>query len=301
MKKFLLSVVALVLACATAFAQNQPAPAATPQKPAPVQQQPAALPNPGEAPAQRVAKAPEAKSPEEYKAYQGTIAVTDPTAAEAAADEFAKKYPTSELRVSAYSTILQKAYDSNDTARILSLGRKVLAIEPDNAMTLVVTATALAETTRETDLDYAEKFAEASKLADGALKSIETMLPQPNVTPEQFETLKSVLRSMAYAAKGYMAMNRKDYAAGEENFQKAIDANPAQQDPVMYLRLAVAQDNLKKYAPGFANATKAVQIAEAQSNPQVANLARSERDRLQKLMGTAPPAKASVPATPPKK
>ncbi|HUS18529.1 MAG TPA: hypothetical protein VMZ25_02670 [Terriglobales bacterium] len=304
MKKFLMASAALALAGTVSFAQTAPAqqkPPAPAQTPA---QKPSASPSAPAAPATstapKVAKAPEAKTPEEYKAYQEAVAITEPTAAEAAADAFAQKYPNSELRVAAYSMILQKAYETNDTARILTLGRKVLAIEPDNAMTQVVTATALAETTRETDIDSAEKFGEATKLADGALKSIETMVPQPNVTPEQFETLRTVLRSMAYSAKGYMAMNKKDYVGGEVNFQKAIDANPPQQDPVMYLRLAVAQDNQKKYPQGYANAVKAVQIAEAQQNPQVANLARTERDRLQKLMGSAPPAKAAAPATPPK-
>ena len=303
MKKFVLTIVALLLAGTASLAQSaapQKPAASAPQKPATPAPPPAAPAGGADVAAPKVAKTPEAKTPEEFKAYQEAVAVADPVAAETAADEFAKKYPASELRVAAYSMILQKAYEAEDNPRILGVGRKVLAIEPENAMTQVVTATALAQTTKETDLDYAEKYAEASKHADGALKNIETMLPQPNATPEQFEMLKSVLRSMAYSAKGYMAMNRKDYPGGEVNFQKAIDSNPAQQDPVLYLRLAVSQDNQRKYAPAFANATKAIQVAEAQNNPQVANLARGERDRLQKLMGSAPPAPAPVPATPPK-
>lgn len=284
------TITAVLLLASLGWAQTT----ASPQKPttppvAPAPLDPAAPP--------KVAKAPEAKSQEEFKAYQDAVAVPDLAAAETAADEFAKKYPDSELRVSAYSVALEKAYQTGDSKRVISLGRKVLAIEPDNAMTQVVTASAIAETTRETDLDSAEKYAEATKLSDAALKNIETMLPQPSVTPEQFEMLKSVLRSMAYSTKGFVGMNKKDYAAGEENYQKAIDANPRQQDAVMYLRLAVCQDNQRKYAAGYANAVKAVQLAEGQS-PQVMNLARAERDRLQKLMGTAP--KAAAPAQPKK-
>jgi len=283
MKKSI-TLTAVLLLASLGLAQNPPA-GQTPTAPA----APAAP---------KVAKAPEAKSAEEFKAYQDAVAVADIAAAETAVDEFAKKYPTSELRVSAYSRVLEKAYQTGDANRIMSIGRKVLAIEPDNAMTQVVTATAIAETTREADLDAAEKFAEATKLADASLKNIDTMLPQPNVTPEQFEGLKAALRAMAYSTKGYMAMKRKNYAAGEEAYQKAIEANPSQQDAVMYLRLAVCQDNQRKYAAGYANAVKALQLAEGQNNPQVANLARAERDRLQTLMSNAP--KAAAPA-PPKK
>lgn len=300
MKQFVALTATLMLAATAALAQStpaQPKPTTPAQTPAPSTPAAGATPT-----APKVAKAPEAKTPEEFKAYREVAAMTDPTAAEAAADEFAKKYPTSELRVSAYSVILQKAYETGDSHRILGLGRKVLAIEPDNAMTQVVTATALAETTKDTDLDYEEKYAEAFKHADGALKNIETMLPQPNVTPEQFDGLRAALRSMAYASKGALAMGRKNNALAEENLQKAIDANPSQQDAVLYLRLAVAQDNLKKYAPAYANAVKAIQIAEAQNNAPAANLARSERDRLQKLMGNPAATKPAAPAaTPPKK
>jgi len=291
MKKFLSSIAMLMLAGTMSFAQT----GASPQKPAAP-----ATPPPTAADAPKVAKAPQAKTPEEYKAYQTAAAITDPTAAEAAADEFAKKFPESELRVTLYSLILQKAYDANESARIISLGRKVLAIEPTNPMTLVVMATAIAETTKETDLDYAEKSAEATKLGDEALKNIDSMLPQPNVAPEQFEGLKGILRSMVYSTKGYMAMNKKDYANGEVAFQKAIDANPQQQDPVLFLRLAVCQEKVKRFAPAIANANKAIQAAEAQNNPQVANLARSERDLVQRMMNTATPAKTPAPTTPPK-
>lgn len=282
------TITAALLLASLGWAQTAP----SPQKPA----APPALAPVDPAAAPKVAKAPEAKTQEEFKAYQDVVAVADLAAAETAADEFAKKYPDSELRVAAYSRTLEKAYQTGDSKRIISLGRKVLAIEPDNAMTQVVTSSALAETTRETDLDSAEKYAEATRLSDEALKNIDTMLPQANVSPEQFDMLRSALRSMAYSTKGFIGMNKKDYAAGEQNYQKAIDANPRQQDAVMYLRLAVCQDNQRKYAAGYANAVKAVQLAEAQNSPQVLNLARAERDRLQKLMGTAP--KAAAPAPP---
>ncbi|MEO5936063.1 MAG: hypothetical protein ABIP81_02515 [Terriglobales bacterium] len=306
MKKFSIFGAALMLAATASVAQSAPAKTQSPpaqSKPAPPTLEPitpaTAQPPTGLEPS-KVAKAPEAKTPEEFKAYQDAIAVPDAAAAEVAADAFAKQYPASELRVPAYSMLLQKAYEANETSKILSLGRKVLAIEPDNAMTQVVTATAMAETTKTTDLDYAEKFSEANKLIDGALKNIDTMLPQPNVTPEQFELLKNMLRSMAHSAKGYMAMNKRDYLGSEDAFQKAVNANPAQPDPVLYLRLAVAQDNQRKWAPALSNATKALQLAEAQNNPVVANLARGERDRVQKLMGS-PTATKPAATTPPKK
>jgi tetratricopeptide (TPR) repeat protein len=287
MKKVLTIAVALLMAAFTLSAQNTPP---APQKPASGAQPPAAVPDSAMGAQQqpKVAKAPEAKSQEEFKAYQDAAAVTDINAGEAAADDFAKKFPQSELRVSAYGAVLQKAYEAGNSEKVIEIGRKFLALDPESPMTLVVTATALAENTKETDLDAAQKTEEANKYLNKALANIETMLPQPGVTPEQFANLQAVLRNMAHAAKGYMAMNKKDYAAAESAFQKAIEATPAQPDATLYLRLAVTQDNQGRFAPAFANANKAMQIAQEQNNSVVANLARGERDRLQKLMNNAP-------------
>jgi len=276
---------AVLLVAATLAAQTAPA---TPQKPATGQQTPAAAPPAGTPAAPKVAKTPEAKTPEEFKAYQEVAQVTDINAGEVAADEFAKKYPQSELRVNAYGVVLQKAYEAGNSDKVIQIGRKFLAIDPESPMTLVVTATALAETTKDTDLDAEQKTEEANKYLNKAVANIETMLPQPGVTPDQFANLQSVLRNMAYAAKGYLAMNKKDFPGAEMAFQKAIEATPQQPDPTLYLRLAVTQDSQKKFAPAFANATKAMQIAQEQNNMVVANLARGERDRVQKLMGSAP-------------
>ncbi|HUQ49536.1 MAG TPA: hypothetical protein VM056_02390 [Terriglobales bacterium] len=302
MNKFFSISAAALLTTALAFAQTTtaPKPAQTPAtgtQPAakqPAAQQPATGATPAEAP--KTQKAPEAKSQEEFAAYQAVATQADLTLAETAADEFVKKYPASELKSAVYGALLQKHYQAGDSPKVVTVGRKLLATEPDNAMALVVTATALAETSKDTDLDHEERYAEAFKNADSALKVIETMLPQPGVTPEQFEALKTVLRAMAHSAKGYMEMNRKNYPASEENFQKAIQANPSQDDPTIYLRLAVAQDNQRKYAPAYANATKAMELAQSQNNTPVANLARSEKDRLTKLMGNPAANKPAAPA-----
>jgi len=96
-------------------------------------------------------------------------------------------------------------------------------------------------------------------------------------------------------------MNRKDYAAAEQNFQKAADLMKDQPDAVVYLRLSVAQDNEKKYPEALDSANKAVQFAQEGSAEK--NLAKQQQARLQKLISeksstTAPPASQPQPPTP---
>src|ERR1035438_1877003 len=128
------------------------------------------------------------------------------------------------------------------------MGRKAIELNSTDPVPLVAVASALVMDTRETDLDRDTRFAEATKDAQAALDNIDTGLQVPKGVPEDRVALaKSNLRSIAYDTLGVIAMNKKDYAAAEQNFQKAAELMKDQPDPVVYLRLSVAQDNEKKY------------------------------------------------------
>src|SRR5262252_11056106 len=116
--------------------------------------------------------------------------------------------------------------------------------------------------TRESDLDRDNRYAEAAKDAQTALDNIETgLLVPPGVQPAQVANAKANLRSISYDTLGVIAMNKKDYAAAEQNFQKAADLMKDQPDAVVYIRLSVVQDNEKKYAEALDSANKAAQYA----------------------------------------
>jgi len=152
--------------------------------------------------------------------------------------------------------------------------------------------------TRESDLDRDAKFAEAAKDAQLALDNLDTGLQvPPSVPPERVAMAKANLRSIAYATLGASGMNKKDYAAAEQNFQKAADLMKDQPDAVVYLRLSVAQDNQKKYPQALDSANKAVQFAQEGSAEQ--NLAKQQQARIQKLIAEKSTSTTSpTPATP---
>lgn len=239
---------------------------------------------------------PQAKTNEEYAAFQAAAAQTDLNAALAAADQFAEKYPQSELRYVIYAQLMQKFYGANQPAKVIEAGHKVLTIEPEDSMALIMVATAISETTHDTDLDQDEKYAEAMKDAEAAVKGIDAgLVVPPTMPPDQVAAAKRELLSMAHASMGYIEMNRKNYGLSETHFKDAIAANPDQPDATNYLRLAVAQDNQKKYPDAMVSIDKALQLAQAQNNPQITNIARNEKDRLTKLSAGAPKPATTVP------
>ena len=236
---------------------------------------------------------PAAKSQEEFNAFQQISAMPDSAAAEKAADDFAQKFPQSDLRPLLYGALMRRYQQANDSDKTLDMARKVLQYLPDDTMALVMGATVLAERTRESDLDRDERYAEAKKNAQKAIDTVDTGFMVPaNITPEQYEGAKHVLLSMAHSALGMVELSQKNDAAAEQHFKETIQLSSGQTDPLIYMRLALAQDHQKKYAEALTSARTAVQNAPANSPLQ--GLAQQEVDRLVKLTGA--PAPASSPS-----
>lgn len=238
---------------------------------------------------------PSAKTADEFAAYNAAVSNPDLAAAEKAADDFAQKYTQSDLRGLLYSNIMRRYQQQNDSEKTLEMGRKVLTYEPNDPVALVMTATVLAERTRESDLDREERYDEGLKYAQKALETIKTDLMVPaNATAEQIEGAEKTLESMAHSAIGMIDLNRKNDAAAAQEFQQSIQlSSPGQVEPLTYLRLALAQDHQKQYPQALVSANKAVESSPA--NSPVAMLAKQEVDRLSKLTGTEAPEQPQSP------
>jgi len=304
MKRYLYIFAALTLAATLSAAQSsEPSRGAT--APAAQSQQQSA-PQPGaqgqqpaqSAPAQQAPgkKRPEAKTQEEFQAFQQAQASQTPDALEKAAADFATKYPQSELRTLLFSRAMMMYQQQNNPDKLIDMARKVIAIDPTDAVSNVFLATFLPERVRESDLDRDEKFAESTKAADTALANVDNL--SADAPADKVEANKNLIRSMAYSAKGTIALNKKDYATAEQDLKKGIDAGKeVNSDPVMYLRYSVALDNQKKYQEALAAANKAIELSPPGS--AYYNLANQEKQRLTQLMGTNPGAAKPAATTPP--
>ena len=290
----LIAVAALAVAQTTGGAQQTAPPAQTGAQQAPGQQPAAGAQAAQPQQPAGTKRPPQAKNQDEFKAFQEANAKTTATDTEAAAEAFAQKYPDSELRVLLYRKALYDYQNANQADKAIEMGRKIIGIDPNNPEALVMTATFLAERTRETDLDRDERLAEATRDAQKGLQTIDTdiMLPA-TMAPEQVTAVKSQMKGMAYAALGTAAIAKKDYAGAEANLKQAAQAYAG--DPLVWLRLAYALDQEKKYAEALTPANNCIQYASDQ--PQVANLCKTERDRLVKLT-QSPATPAAAPTSP---
>ena len=189
MKRAAMLVVILALATfVSAQTQTPPAPAGTAATPTPPQ---------GKRP-------PQAKTQAEFDAYKAAAANSnDGAALEKSADDFAAKFPDSELRILLYRAAMHDYQTANNSDKMMDMGRKVLKIDPDDPEALMGVAQVLAERTRESDLDKDQRLDEGTKLAQHALETVETDITIPPGTPQdKIDAYKGFLRSNAYYVLG---------------------------------------------------------------------------------------------------
>jgi tetratricopeptide (TPR) repeat protein len=232
---------------------------------------------------------PQAKTQPEFDDYKAAMALTDPAALEKAANDFATKYPESELRVMLYKAAMQRYQQANNGDKMMEMAQKALSYDPDDPEALIGVAQVLTERTRDTDLDKDQRLAEAKKDAERALTTIDTDVPTSGYPPEQLAAYKGFLRSNAYAVLGTLASNAKNWPEAESDLRKSIDAFPQQLDSVAVLRLAVALDMQNKFPEALKYANQAVDLTKDHADSPAGKAARAEQDRLTKLnSGTAP-------------
>ena len=294
-----LTAILVMVMVTAAFAQTQPGSA--PAAPA-GQNQPAQQPGTAQ-PAAPAGKRPlQAKTQPEYEAYNAAHAqINDATAMEKAANDFNTKFPDSELRVLLYRDAMHAYQGANNGDKMMEMGRQVLKLDPDDPEAMVGVAEVLTERTKDTDLDKDQKLAEATKLAQHALETIDTGISIPTGTPpDKVEAYKGFLRSSAYAIIGTMQYNKDNFKDAEDSFRKSIDAYP-QPDPVVVLRLALALDKQTKYQEALKEVNRAVELTANDASSSVGTYARQERDRLVQLTGGTPaPKPATGQVAPPK-
>jgi tetratricopeptide (TPR) repeat protein len=242
------------------------------------------------APAPAGKRRPMAKTQEEFAAFNTASALTDAAALEKAANDFATKFPDSELRLLLYKAAMGTYQQANNLEKSMEMARKILGFDGDDPDALLGVAQGLAEQTKDADLDRDQRFAEAKKDAQRALITVDTDVVTAGVAPDRLAMYKANVRSQAYYVLGTVDYSNKVWAGAEENFRKSVEAIPQSVDAITVLRLALSLDMQDKYPEALKYANQAVELTKEGTN--AGDAARKEKDRLTQLTGSgAPPAK----------
>lgn len=223
-----------------------------------------------------------ARSQQEAADYHADYSVSGGAALEQAAASFAQKYPESELRSSLFARAMVEYQRENNSAGILKMGERVLALDPNHSVALVLTATALADGLGPSDPDRDKKIAEIKRNVARALQTVDTsFVPPAAATIEQAAVYKTTLHAMAYSALGVLNLKTGDYADAEKNLKVASELAKIHPDAYIWYHLALAQDHRKKYPAALNSVEQALQLASA--NPDLQKMAETEHQRLTRL------------------
>src|SRR5215469_18771372 len=157
-------------------------------------------------------KAPvQAKTQAEFTAYQEVMAKSqDAEAMEKAADDFAAKFPQSELRLLVFRAVMHNYTSAGNSEKILESGLKVLSLDKDDPEALIGVAEVQGEHTSNTDLDRDQRMQQAIDNAQHALKTMDTDLAVPAGTAvDKVDAYKRYLRSTAWAIVGSVQYKRE--------------------------------------------------------------------------------------------
>ena len=221
---------------------------------------------------------PQARNEQEREDFNAAYALTGAAAAESAADGFAGRYPASELRRYLYSSAMLQHQRENNPAKMLAMGERVLELDPDNPLALVLTATALADSLTDRDRDREKKIMAIKRNAARGIQAAEAGYPGNAGTAPLYKT---TLQAMAYSALGIMKLKTGDDAGAEKELKTAADLAKVRPDAYIWYHLALAQDHRKKYTAALGSIQQALQLAS--SDPELQQLAEVEFDRLARL------------------
>jgi len=238
---------------------------------------------------------PKVNSTEEYNAYKAAVALTDAAAEEKAANDFAAKYPQSELQPLIFKNLMEKYQVANNGDKMVEMAKKVLSLDADDPEALVAVAQVEAEQTHDTDLDKDQKYAEAKKYAERALVTVDTDVLTSGASPEQISNYKNFIRSQAYFVLGTISFKAKAYPDAEVNLRKSIDALPQSPDVVCVYRLALALDFQNKIPEALKVAQQAVDLTKDNPDSPAGKAARQEQERLLTFSKANAPSQSSKP------
>jgi tetratricopeptide (TPR) repeat protein len=291
MKRTGIIMVAVMGVCLSGWAQDKPASQAPPAGQASGQASGQAA---GQAAAPQGKRPAKVNSQDEYNAYKAAVAITDPAAAEKAADDFATKYPQSEVRPMVYKSVMQRYQQANNGDKMVEMAKKILAIDPDDPEALVSVAQVEVEKVKDDSLDKDVLLGEAKKNAERALVTVDTDVPVTGYPEEQLKMYKNFIRSQAYFVIGTAAFKASNWPEAETNLKKSIDALPQQPDVIAVYRLALSLDFQNKIPEALKAAQQAVDLTKDNPDSAAGKAARQEQDRLMKY------AQTGTPSTPPK-
>jgi len=241
---------------------------------------------------------PKVKFQGEGEALQAMFNAQTADARIAACENVLTKFPATEFKAIALYFEASSYEQKGDYDHTVVFGERTLEADPKYYQAMLMLALNIAQHTKEFDLDKADKLAQISKYAHGALDLLkDAPKPNPSITDDQWTEAKKEFAAQAHAALGMAAAVDKKYDVAESEFKTSLAATD-KPEPSTLVRLGKVYSDETKYDDAIAQYEKVMAIPDV--NPTIRQIAQAERVRAIQKKNAANPSNAAPKPDAPK-
>jgi tetratricopeptide (TPR) repeat protein len=220
-----------------------------------------------EAPPQAAqATPPTWSSRDEYDAYEAFFKEA-PAKLIPLAEAFLQKYPNSIMKADVLTRIMLAYAQSNDMAKAVDAGQKVLLADPDNLPALRFLSFTFPFLYKADAPDATSKLSRAGSDARHGLDLLQKLQKPAGATDAQFQDGVKQFRAVFNSCIGFAALQAKDYAGAITDLKAATADNLTDWYAAYWMGLAYHYSTPRDYANEIWYYARAVDLAKAGKDP----------------------------------
>ena len=204
----------------------------------------------------------EIKNPAEYNAYVNAIQQQNPAQKAQLLEAFLQSYPSSVMKEDAMELLMAAYGQAGDQQKALDAAQRVLQTNPNNIRALALLAYNYRAAAANGGPQMQDNLAKAKQYSEQGLQALQNMHKPAEMSDADFTKLHNETGAIFDGAVGFAALQAKDFATAQNDFQQAVSWESQPNIADIY-PLATADLEAKPINPaGFWFIVKAANLAQ---------------------------------------
>jgi len=230
----------------------------------------------GQAQSAQAAGKPEIKNPAEYNAYINAIQQQNPAQKAQLLEAFLQTYPGSVMKQDALELLMASYQQAGDQQKTLDAANRVLQVNPNNVRALALLTYNYRMAAAQGGPQMQDNLAKAKDYGQKGMQALQTLQKPAGMSDSDFTKLHNETGAIFDGAVGFAALQAKDLATAQQDFQQAVSWE-AQPSIVDVYPLATADLESKPVNPaGFWFIVKAANMAQGGTQAQILEYGRKK-------------------------
>lgn len=174
------------------------------------------------APAGQGQQKKEIKNPAEYNAYVNAIQQSNPAQKAQLLEAFLQSYPSSVMKEDALELLMAAYQQANDPQKTLEAAQRVLQANPNNVRALALLAYNYRAAASSGGPQMQDNLAKAKQYGQQGLQALQNMQKPAEMSDSDFVKLHNETGAIFDGAVGFAALQAKDFATAQNDFQQAV-------------------------------------------------------------------------------